>query len=231
QREVGLSAGEPPATRGYPPSVFSLLPRLLERAGAGERGSITGLYTVLVEGDDLNEPVADTTRSILDGHIVLSRRLATSGHFPSIEILDSVSRVEPAIVSPEHRALARELRRLMATYRDAKDLVEIGAYARGADPVLDRAIELKDLIDGFLRQDVSTTVAPAEAWRWLASLLAPPVPGPVTGAEAPPTDDPATASPQIVPAGELPEGPGAAVLPGPVDPVPAGPVDAVPAVR
>jgi flagellum-specific ATP synthase len=175
QREVGLSAGEPPATRGYPPSVFSLLPRLLERAGAAERGSITGLYTVLVEGDDMNEPIADAARSILDGHIVLSRRLATAGHFPSIEVLESISRVEPAITSPEQRALVRELRQLLAAYRDAKDLVEIGAYAKGSSPLVDRALELKDLIDGFLRQEVADTCPADEAWSCLAALLA--VPG------------------------------------------------------
>lgn len=143
QREVGLSAGEPPATRGYPPSVFSLLPKLLERAGAGEVGSITGLYTVLVDGDDMNEPIADTTRSILDGHIVLSRRLATSSHFPSIEVLDSVSRVENMITSPAQRALSAEMRRLLAAYRDARDLIEIGAYVPGTNPLVDRAVRLR----------------------------------------------------------------------------------------
>ena len=173
QREVGLSAGEPPTTRGYPPSVYSLLPKLLERAGAAERGSITGLYTVLVEGDDMNEPVADAARSILDGHIVLSRRLATSGHFPSIEVLESVSRLESAIATREQRALARELRELLAAYRDAKDLVEIGAYARGSNPVVDRALDLKPLIDAFLRQDVSDVCAAEDAWAQLAALLAP----------------------------------------------------------
>ncbi|MGH9089408.1 MAG: hypothetical protein ACRDYZ_15085, partial [Acidimicrobiales bacterium] len=173
QREVGLSAGEPPATRGYPPSVFSVLPKLLERAGAAERGSITGLYTVLVEGDDMNEPIADAARSILDGHIVLSRRLATAGHFPSIEVLESISRVEPAITWPEQRALVRELRQLLAAYRDAKDLVEIGAYARGSNPTVDRALELKDLIDGFLRQEVAATCPAEESWACLAALLAP----------------------------------------------------------
>ncbi len=173
QREVGLSAGEPPATRGYPPSVFSLLPRLLERAGAAERGSITGLYTVLVEGDDMNEPIADAARSILDGHIVLSRRLSTAGHFPSIEVLESISRVEPAITTPEQRALVRELRQLLAGYRDAKDLVEIGAYAKGSNRVVDRALELKDLIDGFLRQEVASTCSAGESWACLAALLAP----------------------------------------------------------
>jgi flagellum-specific ATP synthase len=171
QREVGLSAGEPPATRGYPPSVFSMLPKLLERAGSAETGSITGLYTVLVEGDDMNEPIADAARSILDGHITLSRRLATAGHFPSIEVLDSISRVEPAVTTPEQRELARELRRLLAAYRDAKDLIEIGAYVTGANPVVDRAVSLKDRIDTYLRQDVSTTVGATSSWSALASLL------------------------------------------------------------
>ena len=172
QREVGLSAGEPPATRGYPPSVFSLLPRLLERAGAAETGSITGLYTVLVEGDDMNEPIADAARSILDGHIVLSRRLATADHFPSIEVLESISRVEPAILTRAQRALAREIRRLLAAYRDAKDLIEIGAYVPGANPLVDRAVRLKDRIDAFLRQDITETVTSNESWAALADVLA-----------------------------------------------------------
>jgi len=173
QREVGLAAGEPPATRGYPPSVFSLLPKLLERAGAAERGSITGLYTVLVEGDDMNEPIADAARSILDGHLVLSRRLATAGHFPSIEVLDSISRVEGAITTPSQRALARELRRLLAAYRDTRDLIEIGAYARGSNPLVDRAVSLKELIDAFLRQEMGATTTLDQAWSCLAALLAP----------------------------------------------------------
>jgi len=172
QREVGLSAGEPPATRGYPPSVFSMLPKLLERAGAAEVGSITGLYTVLVEGDDMNEPIADAARSILDGHITLSRRLATAGHFPSIEVLDSISRVEPAVTSADQRALARDVRRMLAAYRDTRDLIEIGAYVPGANPLVDRAVVLKDRIDDFLRQDVGTTVPAATAWAELGSLLA-----------------------------------------------------------
>ncbi len=171
QREVGLSAGEPPATRGYPPSVFSLLPKLLERAGAAETGSITGLYTVLVEGDDMNEPIADAARSILDGHIVLTRRLATAGHFPSIEVLDSISRVEPAITTAERRGHARELRRLMAAYRDARDLIEIGAYVRGANPLVDRALALLDVIDAFLRQDVTETVPADASWNDLRMLV------------------------------------------------------------
>ncbi len=171
QREVGLSAGEPPATRGYPPSVFSLLPRLLERAGAAEVGSITGLYTVLVEGDDMNEPIADAARSILDGHLVLSRRLATSGHFPSIEVLESISRVESVITTSEQRARVRELRRLLAAYRDTRDLIEIGAYSRGANPLVDRAVELLDATEEFLCQDIGETCDLHDSWDRLARLL------------------------------------------------------------
>jgi flagellum-specific ATP synthase len=172
QREVGLSAGEPPATRGYPPSVFTLLPKLLERAGAAETGSITGLYTVLVEGDDMNEPIADASRSILDGHIVLSRRLATANHFPSIEVLESISRVEPAILTREQRAMTSEIRRMMAAYREAKDLIEIGAYITGSNVLVDRAVRQKDQIDQFLCQDITETTRSAESWAALAELLA-----------------------------------------------------------
>jgi len=197
QREVGLAAGEPPTTRGYPPSMYTLLSRLLERAGAAERGSITGIYTVLVEGDDMNEPIADTVRSILDGHIVLSRRLATSGHFPSVEVLESISRLESVITTPEQRARSRELREILAAYRDAKDLVEIGAYARGANPVVDRALDLKPLIDAFLRQDVSEVSTSQSSWAQLRALLAPPGlaldgvgPGaPAARSDGEPTDD------------------------------------------
>jgi flagellum-specific ATP synthase len=173
QREVGLSAGEPPATRGYPPSVFALMPRLLERAGAGERGSITGLYTVLVEGDDMNDPIADSARAILDGHIVLSRKLATSGHFPSIDILESVSRVAPRVMTAEQIAQAAELRRLMAAYRDAKDLIEIGAYVKGSNPLVDRSVQLRTAIDHFLRQDVGTIAPISESLAALAMLANP----------------------------------------------------------
>jgi flagellum-specific ATP synthase len=167
QREVGLSAGEPPATRGYPPSVFALLPRLLERAGAAERGSITGLYTVLVEGDDLMDPIADATRAILDGHIVLSRALATGGHFPSIDVLESISRVGPAVTTAEQRAATTQMRRLLAAYREAKDLIEIGAYVAGTNPLVDRAVELREAMDGFLRQDVHEVTPAQDAWAWL----------------------------------------------------------------
>src|SRR5438270_7160770 len=170
QREVGLSAGEPPATRGYPPSVFALLPKLLERAGAGETGSITGLYTVLVEGDDMNEPIGDAARSILDGHIVLSRRLASAGHYPCVEVLDSVSRVAPAITTTEQRKAATELRKPLAAHREAKDLIEIGAYVSGSNPLVDRAVAQQDAINGFLRQDVQTIATDGESWAQLLEL-------------------------------------------------------------
>ncbi|HUW78797.1 MAG TPA: FliI/YscN family ATPase [Candidatus Nanopelagicaceae bacterium] len=164
QREIGLSAGEPPATRGFPPSVFALLPRLLERAGCGERGSITGIYTVLVEGDDINDPIGDTVRSILDGHVVLDRRLATSGHYPSIDVLDSVSRVAPAVTNSEQRTAATIIRRLLSAHREAKVLLEIGAYVPGTNSDVDRARELMPMIDGFLRQEVDHQSTLSEAW-------------------------------------------------------------------
>ena len=176
QREIGLSAGELPATRGYPPSVFALMPRLLERAGTSEHGSITGIYTVLVEGDDMNDPIGDTARSILDGHVVLSRSLASSGHFPSIEVLDSVSRVSGAVTTSEQQRLARDLRRLLAAHRDVKDLVDIGAYVAGADPLVDRVLALRPGIDEFLRQGMDERNAPGEAWQQLAALLGEPAP-------------------------------------------------------
>jgi flagellum-specific ATP synthase len=172
QREIGLSAGEPPATRGYPPSVFALLPQLLERAGASDRGSITGLYTVLVEGDDMNEPIGDAARSILDGHIVLTRRLATAGHFPSVDVLESISRVAPAITTPEQQQAVAELRRLLAAHRDAKDLIEIGAYVPGTNPTVDRAVALEPRIGEFCRQSMHDSPSPAESWAALAQVMA-----------------------------------------------------------
>jgi len=171
QREVALAAGEPPATRGYPASVFAMLPRLLERAGPGERGSITALYTVLVEGDDLQDPVGDTVRGILDGHVVLARRLATSGHFPSIDVLESISRVERAICTEDQLSLAATARRLLAAFRDARELIEVGAYAAGSDPEVDRAIQLRPALDGFLRQRPDGVVPVEQAWQDLAQLL------------------------------------------------------------
>jgi len=171
QREVGLSVGEPPATRGYPPSVFALLARLLERAGTGPTGSITGLYTVLVEGDDHNEPIADTARSILDGHVVLDRRLASAGHFPSIDVLESISRVSGAVTTPEQRKDATLLRRLMAAHREVRELVEIGAYVPGTNPDADAARARWPQINEFLRQDMDDQTSAEDAWTALRRLL------------------------------------------------------------
>ncbi|MBI1345894.1 FliI/YscN family ATPase [bacterium] len=154
QREIGLAAGEPPATRGYPPSVFALLPRLLERSGRNSRGSITGLYTVLVEGDDTNEPISDTVRGILDGHVVLSRRLAQQGHFPAIDVLASLSRLMSELASPEQKQAALTIRQLMAAYQQSEDLITIGAYQTGSNPLVDTAIQMKPAIDHFLKQRV-----------------------------------------------------------------------------
>ncbi|MEI2384484.1 type III secretion system ATPase SctN [Breoghania sp. JC706] len=152
QREIGLAAGEPPTRRGFPPSVFANLPKLMERVGMNDKGSITAMYAVLVEGDDMNEPVADETRSILDGHIILSRKLAASNHYPAIDILASKSRVMTAIVSPEHRELAGKLNSLLATYADVELLVKIGEYKQGSDPAADQAIARYGAINDFLRQ-------------------------------------------------------------------------------
>ncbi|CUS91207.1 ATPase, FliI/YscN family [Candidatus Kryptobacter tengchongensis] len=154
QREVGLAIGEPPTTKGYTPSVFALLPRLVERAGTSSKGSITALYTVLVEGDDLNEPIADSARSILDGHIVLSRKLANMGHYPAIEPLESISRLMPDIVSPEHKKSAEKIIDILATYREAEDLINIGAYAKGSNPKIDKALQMIEKIREFLKQDI-----------------------------------------------------------------------------
>lgn len=154
QREVGLAIGEPPATRGYTPSVFALLPRLLERAGTSETGTITGLYTVLVEGDDLNEPITDTVRGIVDGHIVLNRNLAAMNLYPAISINDSISRVMIDIVNPEHLSYANKFRSILAIYEEAKDLIEIGAYKKGSNPAIDEAIILIDKCHDFIRQDI-----------------------------------------------------------------------------
>ncbi len=153
QREIGLAVGEPPSTKGYTPSVFSLLPRLMERAGMGPKGAITALYTVLVEGDDQNDPIADATRGILDGHLVLSRALTSRGHYPPIDILQSLSRTMPFVVSPEQMLKANEFRELMAAYNDIEDLVSIGAYKRGSKQISDRAIDSQEAINLFLRQD------------------------------------------------------------------------------
>lgn len=173
QREIGLSLGEPPATKGYTPSVFATLPRLLERAGArGHKGgSITGLYTVLVEGDDMDDPIADAARSILDGHIVLSRDLADKGHFPAVDVLASVSRVMRAVASSEHVDLAAQMRELMAVYKDSEDLINIGAYVKGSNQKIDRAIELNDFIGRFLRQDITDKTNTADTVALMRAIV------------------------------------------------------------
>ena len=152
QREIGLASGEPPVTRGYPPSVYAEMPKLLERAGNSDKGSITGLYTVLVDGDDFNEPITDTARGILDGHIMLNRRLAHKNHYPAIDILQSISRCMSQIASKEHKALAGKLKNVLATYNEAEDLINIGAYKSGANPSIDYAIEKIDAVNGYLCQ-------------------------------------------------------------------------------
>ena len=154
QREIGLTIGEPPATRGYPPSVFALLPKLLERAGMSEKGSITGIYSVLVDGDDHNEPIADAVRGILDGHVVLSRELASKNHYPSIDVLQSVSRIMNDVADSEVQSLAGKVREHMAIYQDAKDLIDIGAYIKGSNPKIDEAIRHMDKIKSFLCQNI-----------------------------------------------------------------------------
>ncbi|MCH7472491.1 FliI/YscN family ATPase [bacterium] len=153
-REIGLSLGEPPTTRGYTPSVYAQIPRLCERAGMTDKGSITALFTVLVEGDDMTEPVADIARSVLDGHIVLSRKLLSDGQYPPVDVLESISRVMPEVASAEHQSWARWARGVMATYRDAEDLINIGAYKSGNNPKIDRAISAIEPLRSFLRQDV-----------------------------------------------------------------------------
>jgi len=155
QREIGMAAGEPPVSRGFPPSVFAILPKLLERSGMSDKGSITGLYTVLVEGDDMNEPISDTVRGILDGHIVLSRAIANSNHYPPIDVLGSVSRVMPEIISKEHMSTYGNLKNMIAVYREAEDLINIGAYKHGANPEIDRSVKLHNPIQSFLKQDMN----------------------------------------------------------------------------
>lgn len=172
QREIGLAVGEPPATRGYTPSVFSLLPQLLERAGTGEHGSMTGLFTVLVEQDDMNDPIADAVRSILDGHVVLTRELATQNHYPAIDVLESVSRLTRDLCAPEQLELAGHAREALAVYRQNRDLIHLGAYPAGSSAAIDRAIRLHAPLKSFLTQPVHEGVAPAQSWSLLANVLA-----------------------------------------------------------
>jgi len=170
QREVGLAAGEPPTAKGYPPSVFALLPTLLERAGNGSRGSITALYTVLVEGDDHNEPIADAVRAILDGHIVLSRDLAGRNHYPAIDVLQSVSRTIGDVTDAAHRARVARVREWLAMIRDSEDLVSVGAYARGANPRLDTALDRRETLNAFLCQRPDTPCRFSDALDSLAKV-------------------------------------------------------------
>ncbi len=158
QREIGLASGEPPVTRGYPPSVYSEMPKLLERAGRSSKGSITGLYTVLVDGDDFNEPITDTARSILDGHIMLNRRLAHKNHYPAIDVLQSISRCMSQIASKDHRQAAGKLKNVLATYNEAEDLINIGAYKHGSNPDIDYAIRMNKAVNEYLCQDVEEKV-------------------------------------------------------------------------
>jgi flagellum-specific ATP synthase len=158
QREIGLAAGEPPTTRGYPPSTFALLPRLVERAGRSREGSITAFYTVLVEGDDENEPIADAVRGLLDGHIWLSRKLAARGHFPAINVLSSISRLMKDVAAPEHRASAQIIRQLLSAYAEHEDLLSIGAYRRGSNKAVDAAVDMRDAIDALLRQSTEQSL-------------------------------------------------------------------------
>ena len=171
QREVGLAIGEPPVTKGYTPSVFAVLPKLLERAGNSSKGSITGLYTALVDGDDMNEPIADAVRGILDGHIVLSRNLANKNHYPAIDILASVSRVMPNIVDKEHIGIVGQIKDLMATYRDSEDLINIGAYIKGTNKKVDMAIEKIEAINDFLKQGVHDRLTFDEIVELLRGIL------------------------------------------------------------
>jgi type III secretion protein N (ATPase) len=171
-REIGLAAGEPPTRRGFPPSVFATLPRLMERAGNNDKGSITAMYTVLVEGDDMTEPVADETRSILDGHIVLSRKLGAANHYPAIDVLASASRVMNAIVTPQHRQDAGTIRELLAKYQDIELLLKVGEYKRGSDKVADVAIDKHDAIRKFLRQGTDEHVGFEQTLQQLRSLAA-----------------------------------------------------------
>jgi len=172
QREVGLAIGEPPTTKGYTPSVFAMLPKLLERAGNAHKGSITGMYTVLVEGDDMSDPVADAVRSILDGHIVLARRLASAGHYPAVDVLESISRVMPAVTTEEHRYAVHRLVDMMATFREAEDLINIGAYVKGSNPRIDEALRNWDRIRDFLRQKADESTAFDASIQQLISMMA-----------------------------------------------------------
>ncbi|HEY0456686.1 MAG TPA: FliI/YscN family ATPase, partial [Verrucomicrobiae bacterium] len=195
QREIGLAIGEPPATRGYTPSVFSLLPRLLERAGTGESGSITGLFTVLVEADDMDDPIADSVRSILDGHIVLSRELAMQNHYPAVDVLASVSRLERDLLSATQLELSGKAREAMSIYRKNQDLITIGAYPHGSNAAIDHAIQAQIALQTFLRQGVEQGFKTAESWKGLQEAMA------AATAKPKPEKIPAPAARQLATAG------------------------------
>ncbi len=170
QREIGLAAGEPPSQKGYTPSVFSILPKIFERAGSFKQGSITGFFTVLVEGDDFNEPITDAVRGILDGHIILSRQLASAGHYPAIDVLSSISRVASHVAGRDHIAAARKLREALATYHHSEDLIQLGAYVSGSNPKLDSSIKARERILGFLRQNANEKANVDETLKSLAEI-------------------------------------------------------------
>ena len=170
-REVGLSIGEPPTMKGYPPSIFSWLQKVLERTGNGEKGSITALYTVLMEGDDINDPIVDTVRGIVDGHIFLSRKVAEMNHYPAIDVLGSVSRLFTAITSEEHKQAAYKMRKTMSLYRENKDLIDVGMYNPGSNPRLDTAIQLMPNINAFLQQRTSDSVTMESTINTLISMM------------------------------------------------------------
>lgn len=170
QREIGLAAGEPPTTRGFPPSVFAMLPKLVERAGRTKQGSITAFYSVLVEGDDENEPIADCVRGLIDGHTWLSRKIAARNHYPAVDVLPSLSRLMSEVATPEHRDAAGIVRELLSSYRDNEDLISIGAYRKGSNRTIDLAIEMQDTINTFLRQDIQESCTVEEAQRLLGQI-------------------------------------------------------------
>ncbi len=189
QREIGLAAGEPPTTKGYPPSVFAMLPHLMERAGPALHGSITAIYTVLVDGEDMDEPIADLARATLDGHVVLKRSLASAGHYPPIDVLNSVSRLMDRVSAPSHAQAAREMRQLLAAHADSRDLISIGAYVRGSDPQVDNAIDLMPTFNIYLRQQPHESTPFEHSVRALEGIFAPET---LTAEEVPDVADTAT---------------------------------------
>jgi len=169
-RDVGLSVGEPPTMKGYTPSVFAMLPKVLERSGRSKAGAITAIYTVLVDGDDFNEPIADAVRGILDGHVILSRSIAAKNHFPSVDVLNSVSRLFPEIAAKEQQEASAFIRNMIATYNNSEDLIAIGAYEKGADPRIDKSVTLKPVIDAFMQQGIFETTSFDETNKLLSDI-------------------------------------------------------------